>query len=192
MFAHDGELLCTLQPPAISNDTREEADMSDQNSGTDGAAEVRDAEGARSRPRGETTATERREAQHLHVDVGHFDLASEAASLIAEARESATGRSSKTVVKVPHLHLTLTAARAGTRIEEHSAHAPVAFLGLVGAFQVLTGEQTFPLRPQQMVSLVPDVKHSLEATQDCAFLLTVGWSTEAAEAAEESHQRAHR
>ena len=164
--------------------------MSDQNSGTNGAAEVRDGEGARSRPRGETTATERRESQHLLVDVGHFDLAAEAAKLIAEARVSATGRSSKTLVKVPHLHLTLTAAQAGTRFEEHSAHAPVAVLGLVGAFRVLTAEQTLSLGPQQMVTLVPDVRHSIDATQDCALLLTVGWSTEAAEAAEESHQRA--
>jgi quercetin dioxygenase-like cupin family protein len=166
--------------------------MSDQKTDPDGAAGVRDTEGARSRPQGETTATDRRETQHLLVEVGHFDLASEAARLIPEARESATGRSSKTLVKVPHLHLTLTAAKAGTRIEEHSAHAPVAVLALVGSFEVLVGEQTFRLGAQQTVSLVPDVKHSIEATQDCAFLLTVGWSTEAAEAAEESHQRAHR
>lgn len=160
--------------------------------GTDSAAEVRDAEGARSRPRGDTTATGRREAQHLLVDVGHFDLASEAATLIAEARESATGRSSKTLVKVPHLHLTLTAAKAGTRIEEHSTHAAMAVLGLVGAFQVLVGEQAFRLGPQQTLSLVPDVKHSIDVIEDCAFLLTVGWSTEAAEAAEASHQKAQR
>ena len=159
---------------------------------TDSAAEVRDAEGARSRPRGDTTATGRREAQHLLVDVGHFDLASEAATLIAQARESATGRSSKTLVKVPHLHLTLTAAQAGTRIEEHSALAPLAVLGVVGAFQLLVGDQTFRLEPQHTVSLVADVKYSIEATQDCAFLLTVGWSTEAADAAEESHQKAQR
>jgi quercetin dioxygenase-like cupin family protein len=166
--------------------------MSVPDSDTNGGAEVRDVEGARSRPRGETTATERREAQHLLVDVGHFDLASEAATLTAEARESATGRSSKTLVKVPHLHLTLTAAKAGTRIEEHSTLAPVAVLGLVGAFQVQAGEQTFPLGPQQTVSLVPNVKYSIDAAQDCAFLLIVGWGTEAADAAEESHQRAHR
>lgn len=148
--------------------------MNDRSGETNRASQVRDAEGARSRPLGETTATERREVQHLLVDVGRFDLAAEAATLIAEAGQSASGRSSKTLVKVPRLHLTLTAARAGTRFEEHSTHAPATVLGLIGTFQVMVGEQSFRLGPQQAVTLVPGIKHSIDATEDCAFLLTLG------------------
>lgn len=154
-----------------------------------GIPEARDAEGARSRPPGETTATEHREAQHLQEEFGHFDLAAEAASLVGEARNSATGRSSKTLVKVPHLHLMVTAVKAGIRIDEHRNHAPVTILGLVGNFRVAAGQQTVELGPQQVVSLGARVPHSVEAGDDCAFLLTVGWGTEAAMAAEASHQR---
>ncbi len=164
--------------------------MSGQTNDADGIGEARDAEGARSRPQGQTTATESREVQHLQEDFGHFDLGAEAASLTAEARSSATGRSSKTLVKLPHLHLTVTAVNAGTRIEEHQNHAPVAILGLVGTFRVEAGPQTVQLGAQQIVSLGAQVPHSVEALEDCAFLLTVGWGTEAAQAAEASHQRA--
>ncbi len=66
--------------------------MDDQTRDHDGLS---DAEGARSRPPGETTATERRECQHHLPDLAPFDLASEAATLIAEARGSTTRRSSK-------------------------------------------------------------------------------------------------
>lgn len=165
--------------------------MSYRTTGPKGPGALRDLEGARSRPPGETTTTSRREAQHLLVDIGQFDLAAEAVSLLAEALDSATGRSSKTLVKVPHLHLTLTAAKAGTRIEEHKIHAPVAYLGLIGAIQLLVGDHTFQLGPQQAVTFETHVPYSIDASGDCAFLLTVGWSTEAAKAAEESHKRAH-
>jgi quercetin dioxygenase-like cupin family protein len=168
----------------------EESAMSGQTNDADGIGEARDAEGARSRPQGQTTATESREVQHLQEDFGHFDLGAEAASLTAEARSSATGRSSKTLVKLPHLHLTVTAVNAGTRIEEHQNHAPVAILGLVGTFRVEAGPQTVQLGAQQIVSLGAQVPHSVEALEDCVFLLTVGWGTEAAQAAEASHQRA--
>ena len=152
---------------------------------------MRDLEGARSRPLGETTATQRREVQHLQEDYGRFDLAAEAAGLGEEARGSATGRSSKTLVKLPHLHLTVTAVKAGTRIEEHHSHAPVAILGLVGTFRLEAGLETFQVGPQQVVSLRAEVPHAVEALEDCAFLMTVGWGTEAADAAEASHQRAN-
>ncbi|MEA2645282.1 MAG: hypothetical protein QOE92_365 [Chloroflexota bacterium] len=142
--------------------------------GTSGTATVRDAEGARSRPLGETTATTLRPAQRLLVDVGHFDLAAESTRLILEARASATGRSSKTLVKLPHLHLTLTAAKAGTRLEDHSTQAPAAILALVGTFRIQVGDQTLRVGPQQAVSLVPNLKHAVEAIEDCAFLLTLG------------------
>jgi quercetin dioxygenase-like cupin family protein len=164
--------------------------MTDQTG--NGNSQERDSEGTRSRPKGETTATERREVQHLLPDVGHFDLAAESATLVAEARASATGRSSKTLVKLPHLHLTLTAARAGTRIEEHGSHAPVALIGVVGRVEVKAGQDIISLGPQVAATLGEEVRHSLEATEDCAYLLTVGWGTEAAEAAEASHQRPRR
>ncbi len=165
--------------------------MSDRTLDADGLSE-RDLEGARSRPLGKTTATARREAQHLLQEVGHFDLASEAATLIAEAQGSATGRSSKTLVKLPHLHLMLTGAKAGTRMEEHQSQAPVAILGLVGSFQLEVSQRVLEMGPQKAASLEAGVKHSIDASEDCAFLLTVGWSTEAAAAAEASHQRSRR
>jgi quercetin dioxygenase-like cupin family protein len=155
-----------------------------------GNSALRDSEGTRSRPQGETTATESRDVQHLQEDLSTFDLGAEAAKLAAEARTSSTGRSSKTLVKLPHLHLTLTAVKGGTRIEEHQNRAPVSILGLAGTFRLETVKRNLELGPQKVATLAPLIRHSVVAHDDCVFLLTVGWGTEAAEAAEASHQRA--
>jgi quercetin dioxygenase-like cupin family protein len=77
-------------------------------------------------------------------------------------------------------------------MEEHQSQAPVAILGLVGSFQLEVSQRVLEMGPQKAASLEAGVKHSIDASEDCAFLLTVGWSTEAAAAAEASHQRSRR
>jgi len=147
---------------------------------------VSDVASRRNRPSGETTGTFLRPPQHLAQAFSAFDIRGEADSLLQEARYLPDRRSSKTLVKLPHLRITLTAACAGTGTHWHRTHAPVSVQCLSGLILLRAGNAEVELDQAGLAAIEAEVEHEIEAVTDAVFLVSVAWTTEAAAHAEVS------
>lgn len=102
-------------------------------------------------------------------------------SLDALAREhlklaaaASTGRSAHTVYG-GHEHLlrqTLLALVAGTALAEHDSPGEATVLVLRGRVRLVSGDTSWEGRSGDLL-ILPPARHSLEATEDSAVLLTV-------------------
>lgn len=109
--------------------------------------------------------------------VSSFDLDAESQRLLTEPAYARTGRNAITLTATPEQHLVLVAQRAGKRVESHRTAARVTVEVISGALRVRTGEgdtcRTADLGPRGLVTIEHHVVHSIEATQDSVFLLTI-------------------
>lgn len=67
----------------------------------------------------------------------------------------------------------LFAFDAGGALQNHKAAGVVTIQALEGELVVRTEDQEYKLGPKMMVMLTPNVRHSVEAAQKSAMLLTV-------------------
>jgi quercetin dioxygenase-like cupin family protein len=140
---------------------------------------------------GKTTGTYIKPPQHLAAKVISFDVRYEADVLLGEARYLPDRRSTKTLIHLPHIRVTLTAACAGVSTGWHRAHAPVSIQCLSGLARLHTREQEIELREDLLATLDSEVEHDLEALTDTALLLTFSWTSRAAAAARAAQQQQH-
>ena len=105
-----------------------------------------------------------------------FDLSSEIMHLRQEdSWERGTGRSSKTLAKYPNFRIVLTLLKANTRIHEHRTDAPISIQTVMGRIRLHLPGRTVELAAENLLVLDSDVPHEVEAIEESAFLLTVGW-----------------
>ncbi len=93
------------------------------------------------------------------------------------ARTATSGRSAHTVYG-GHEHLlrqTLIALRAGSTLDEHENPGEATLQVLHGRVTLVAGETRWNGSPGDLMT-IPDARHSLEAVEDSAVLLTVGKS----------------
>lgn len=91
------------------------------------------------------------------------------------ARTASSGRSAHTVYG-GHEHVlrqTLIALRAGCALDEHESPGEATIQVLQGRITLVAGETRWNGSPGDLL-FVPDARHSLEADEDSAVLLTVG------------------
>lgn len=102
-------------------------------------------------------------------------------SLDAVAREhlkvasgATNGRSSQTVVGGHErvLRQTLMALTAGTTMAEHESPGEATLLVVVGRVRLSSGSAAWEGRPGDLIT-IPPARHTLEALEDSAVLLTV-------------------
>jgi quercetin dioxygenase-like cupin family protein len=103
-----------------------------------------------------------------------FDLAHEVASLRDEAQAS-KGHNCRTLIKLGGLRLVLATLAAGARIQEHHSTEPLAFHPLSGHVALQLREQILHLRPEQLAAVDRNASYTLEAIDDSALLIWVGW-----------------
>jgi quercetin dioxygenase-like cupin family protein len=95
--------------------------------------------------------------------------------LKAESSWQRGDRNAKTLVKEPNLHLTLVLLKAGARLDQHQTAGPVVVQPLTGRVRLSAeGEQT-ELSVGQLLVVAPNVPHDVEAIEESALLLTIGW-----------------
>lgn len=90
------------------------------------------------------------------------------------AAASSSGRSSQTVFggHQRHLRQTVIALTAGNSLGEHDSPGEATILVLSGKLALICGEDSWKGSTGDML-IIPAARHSVEALEDVAFLLTV-------------------
>lgn len=94
---------------------------------------------------------------------------------LATAAEASSGRSAHTIYG-GHEHVlrqTLIAMRAGAQLDEHENPGEATLQVLHGRVTLVAGDDRWNGSPGDLIT-IPDSRHSLEAVEDAAVLLTVG------------------
>lgn len=129
----------------------------------------------RHEPPGETSASPDRGPQQLAEPTIQLDLSREIRQLHAESSWQRGDRNAKTLVKHPHLHLTLVVLKAGARLDQHQTVGPVAIQPFAGRVRLRVAGEQRELTPGQMLVLGANLPHDVEAVEESALLLTIGW-----------------
>lgn len=131
----------------------------------------------RTRPAGETTATEERPAQHLVGSILMFDFDVEIAGLRREGAWARDNHNAKTLVKDDDVRVILIAMKTGARLPEHHEPTRITIQTLTGRLGIVTSEGTIDLPAGSLVTLEGGLPHEIEALEESAFLLTIAWRT---------------
>lgn len=97
------------------------------------------------------------------------------AQLRSEPTYSTVGHAARSLVRTADLRVTLVVMRAGASLHEHRAKETVSVQVLEGSpvFTLSGGEQK--LQAGDLYVLPPSLPHAVQASDDCAFLLSFGW-----------------
>ncbi len=106
--------------------------------------------------------------------LGAFKFDDEIAKYRPEDNEA--GRRAETLIKTDGLRVVLVTMLAGITLHEHTAPGPITIHALQGRFGVTFEDQERELDPGDLLSLAPDVRHSVTTLAEGAFLLTIGWN----------------
>lgn len=83
------------------------------------------------------------------------------------------GRGSKLLRKTNNIRLVLMVLKAGSEIKPHEAPGPITVHCIEGQIKFFAEENEVVLKKGEMLSLQEFVRHSVEAVEESAFLLTV-------------------
>jgi quercetin dioxygenase-like cupin family protein len=106
-----------------------------------------------------------------------FDLPAEAAVLRTEWPWESHGHNARTLLKHDGFRVVLVVLKPGARVQEHQTYNHVAVHALAGRLRVQVGEHdTVELGPGGLLGLDRYVPHDIEAVEESALLICLGWS----------------
>jgi quercetin dioxygenase-like cupin family protein len=103
-----------------------------------------------------------------------FDLSREIADSVAK-KPWASGLYTRTLVKYQDFRLVLIALESGALMKEHHVDGTISVQVLEGRIRFGVGERYEEMAAGQLAVLGPSVRHSLEALEPSAVLLTISW-----------------
>lgn len=109
----------------------------------------------------------------LAAPVQLVDVADAAARLRAEPHASVSGHRQLALVRHGPVSVILFAFHKDGFIQEHQASGEVIIQVLTGRLSVAVESDVFDLGPGTLLSLAPDVPHSVRALEESDMLLTV-------------------
>ena len=121
---------------------------------------------------GTTTGSDERPAQQLTGTLLLFDLTAELQWLQDESQWELGDRNAITLVKEGDLRVTLTALRAGARMDPHRTDGYTSVQVMAGRLRVVSTD-THDLASGELVVIGKGVVHEVLALEDAAFLLTI-------------------
>jgi quercetin dioxygenase-like cupin family protein len=106
-----------------------------------------------------------------------FDLVRELERLHAEPDWN-NGLNARTLVKYENLRVVLMALESGAQIPEHQTKGRISIQTIVGHILVRAEGRTFDLPVGTLLALDEGLPHDVEALEESAFLLTIGWPSQ--------------
>jgi quercetin dioxygenase-like cupin family protein len=88
------------------------------------------------------------------------------------------GHNARTLLKNDAFRTVLVVLKPGARVQEHETYHHVALHCIEGRVRVQLPEGPIELPAGGLLGLGPSVPHDVEALEDSAFLLYLGWSEE--------------
>ena len=105
-----------------------------------------------------------------------FNLPQEIARLQnAESWRRSSGRSSRTLVKYPDLHVVLMVMKANTQLGQHHVDGRISLQLFEGSIRVQIPEHSVEMKAGALLSLEYGIPHNLEAIEESALLITISW-----------------
>lgn len=104
----------------------------------------------------------------------HFDLTREIAALQLQ-KSSKSGVASRLLFKNADLRVVLLALNSGAKLDEHHADGTISVHVLRGAIQLRTQGAAHDLPAGHLFTLGASLPHSVSASEDSVFLLTLSW-----------------
>lgn len=105
--------------------------------------------------------------------LGQFVLADEIANY--RPTGGAAGRRAETLVKDERLRVVLVTMRSGAALQTHTAPGPITIHVLRGRMTVSVAGEQRTLGQGALLAIAAGAPHAVEAVEDGAFLLTIGW-----------------
>jgi quercetin dioxygenase-like cupin family protein len=119
-------------------------------------------------------ADAREQAERVGAPVIELDCGREIAALRASDSYGRADHSAKTVAKQSDLRVVLVALKAGGLMHEHHADAPITVHGLDGRILCDVAGQRHEVTAGHVLVVATGLPHSIRATEESAFLLTIG------------------
>jgi quercetin dioxygenase-like cupin family protein len=112
---------------------------------------------------------------HSPVRGSTFDIGPIAAEMRGEAVYEREGHTARTLVREADLRVVLVVMKGGAIIKEHRANATASIHVLSGSVCVRLQDRSTDLTGGRLLVLEKGLPHAVEATEESAFLLTLGW-----------------
>jgi len=109
-------------------------------------------------------------------DGSRFDLVALERELRLEEPYERNGHTARTLVRTSDLRVVLQVMNSSTRLPEHHADETASIQLLSGRLRLALPSREVELRSGQLLVLAAGVRHDVQALEDSAFLLTLGWS----------------
>lgn len=110
-----------------------------------------------------------------HADgIARFDLAREMQQC-EERKPWQAGHYSRTLLKERDIRLVLVMMETGARMNDHHADGSVSIHVLRGSIRLRAESVETDLGAGQILTLLPSIRHDVEALEASAFLLTLSW-----------------
>jgi len=107
------------------------------------------------------------------VPLHYLDLNQEMHELQSTESWKSSDRMVKTLAKQGNLRLVLTLMKGGTTLKGHKAEGGVSILVLRGHIRIKVDTNDVELEQSQMMVLNPGARHSVEALEETAFLISI-------------------
>ena len=104
-----------------------------------------------------------------------FDVPAVAAGMRREDAYLREGHTARTLVREPDLRIVLVAMKAGARIAEHRANETASIHTISGHVRLHLPEEVADLPAGRLLVVERGRRHDVEAVDESAFLLTLGW-----------------
>ena len=104
-----------------------------------------------------------------------FELGALDRELRKEQAYRESGYTSRTLVREADLRVVLIVMKKGARMADHTAEETASLQPLSGSLRVRLPGRDVTLTAGQLLALEHGVKHDVEALEESAFVLTIGW-----------------
>jgi quercetin dioxygenase-like cupin family protein len=104
-----------------------------------------------------------------------FDIAPIAAEMRGEAAYAREGHTARTLVRETDLRVVLVVMKAGGTIKEHRANETASIHVLTGRVCVGLRDRSVDLPGGRLLMVERGLPHDVEAKEESALLLTLGW-----------------